>query len=52
MERKFLFSGVARLVRDVTSVTAHIEGGMPAAFFGNVNALGMAFKTEVVVLPA
>ena len=52
MERKFVFGWVTRLVRHVTSVAAHIEGRMPAAFFGNVNALGMAFKTKVVVLPA
>ena len=52
VERKFVFFRVTRLVRRVTGIAAHIEGHMPAALFGNVNALGMALKTKVVVLPA
>lgn len=42
----------ARLVRRVAGLAAHIECGVTAAFFRNVQALGVAGQTEVVFLLA
>ena len=47
---KFLLSLFADFVGRVAGVTSHVEGGMAAAFFRNVQALVMAIETEVRAL--
>ena len=43
---------LARLVGRVTSIATRIERGMLAAFFRNIKALGVTFKTEILALIA
>ena len=43
---------LTRFVRDVAGVAAHVEGCMPAAFLGNIEAGRVATKAEVFFLVA
>src|ERR1019366_2651397 len=47
---EFLFPLFANFVRDVAGVASHVEGGVAAAFFGDVQTLIVAIETEVLAL--
>jgi hypothetical protein len=44
------FTHLARLVRGMASVATHVEGGVPAAFLGNVYAGIVAGQAKVLFL--
>ena len=47
---EFLLSLFADFVRHVAGVASHVEGGVAAAFFGDVQALVVAIEAEVLAL--
>ena len=52
MKIKLGLAGFSRLVRRVAGVASHVEGGMAAALFGNVQSLRMAIEAEILRLIA
>ena len=47
---EFLFLLFADFVRHMAGLASHVEGGVPAAFFGDVHTLIVAIQTEVLAL--
>ena len=52
VERKFWFASIAGLVGHMAGVATHVERGMFAAFFRNIEPLGMTLETKIAVLIA
>ena len=52
MKIKLDFSRLARFVGDVTGIAAHIQRGVTASLFRNVQPDGVASQTEVIFLIA
>jgi len=50
MKIEFGLADLPRFVRDVAGFAAHVEGGMPAAFFGHIQPGRMAAQAEVFFL--
>ena len=49
---KLALAPLARLVRDVASVAAHVEGGVAASLLWNIRSLRVAAQAEIVFLIA
>ena len=50
MKIKLGFAHFSGLMCDMAGIAAHVEGGVAAAFFRNVQALFMAIKAEILAL--
>ena len=50
MKIKFRLASLARLVGDMAGFASHVEGGVTAAFFRNLQTDGVAAQAKILFL--